>query len=381
MDCCFFRSTKPFVVVSSSSAPSFPVLPTYVSRRKPRFSSLVNFSGCRRFSGVTDWRRKIIVACESASDWEFTSLNTPYTPKSSKGKILSTVLQNDIRDFHSVVNVQLKGLVDNRQQSVDRLNLSVGSDEECLHRRIAELQGNESQISVQDIIYMLIVYKFKEMEVHMVPKLSSCVCNGRLEIYPSKDWELESIHSLEVLEMVKEHLTVVIGWKENSTLTENWATKQVHTHHLCRIYAASILYGYFLKSASIRRNLELCLSVANQNMGLAAIGHGSRNLTSLGQYSPFSRGKQCETLKGYLMRFDTKTLQMHAKPKTKEAAKMIEKHSLALFGVNEHEDEEIDVISTSMSSLKRLVLEAIAFGSFLWDAEEYVNAIYKLEEN
>ena len=82
------------------------------------------------------------------------------------------------------------------------------------------------------------------------------------------------------------------------------------------------------------------------------------------------------------MRFDPETLQMCAKPKTKEAANLIEKHSCALFG-----DEKTgliktdEVIRTSLSSLKRMVLEAVAFGSFLWDTEEYVDTVYKLTEN
>jgi len=28
-----------------------------------------------------------------------------------------------------------------------------------------------------------------------------------------------------------------------------------------------------------------------------------------------------------------------------------------------------------------LALEAVAFGSFLWDTEEYIDTVYKLKEN
>lgn len=56
---------------------------------------------------------------------------------------------------------------------------------------------------------------------------------------------------------------------------------------------------------------------------------------------------------------------------------LIEKQSLALFGTEDHNE----TIVTSFSSLKRLVLEAVAFGTFLWDTELYVDGAYKLKEN
>lgn len=82
------------------------------------------------------------------------------------------------------------------------------------------------------------------------------------------------------------------------------------------------------------------------------------------------------------MGFDPETLQMCAKPKSKEALDLIERHCCALFGDENTGLLETDnSISTSFASLKRFVLEAVAYGSFLWDAEECVNAVYKLEEN
>jgi hypothetical protein len=77
------------------------------------------------------------------------------------------------------------------------------------------------------------------------------------------------------------------------------------------------------------------------------------------------------------MGFDPEILEMCAKPKSKEAINLIKRHSFALFG-GEIAD---DVIVTSFASLKRFVLEAVAFGSFLWDSEEYVRSVYKLEDN
>ena len=248
-------------------------------------------------------------------------------------------------------------------------------------------------------MYLLVFYKFSEIRVHLVPRLCRCIYNGRLEIWPSTDWALECIHSFEVLEMIKEHLTTVLGWKPNSNVTENWATTQIRRFQLGQIYAASILFGYFLKSASTRHHLEMSLLHTNHDHDLPSSNvsgfwsyglkdlflppnGGSSQPTSLGQASTGQEKTEEKKLKCYVMGFDPETLQRCAKLKSKEAVNLVEKHSCALFG-----DEKTglletdDVISTSFSSMKRLVLEAVAFGSFLWDTEEFVDSVYKLKEN
>ena len=263
-------------------------------------------------------------------------------------------------------------------------------------RRIAELKERECQIAVEDVMYLLIFYKFSEIRVHLVPRLSRCIYNGRLEIWPARDWALECIHNFEVLEMIKEHLTTVLGWKPKSNVTENWATTQIRRFQLGQIYAASILYGYFLKSASLRHHLEMSLVHTHHDLPSSNVSgfwsYGLKDLflgpncssqpTSLGEASSRQEEKEEKKLRCYVMGFDPDTLQRCAKLKSKEAVNLVEKHSCALFG-----DEKTglletdDVISTSFSSMKRLVLEAVAFGSFLWDTEEYVGSVYNLKEN
>lgn len=267
-------------------------------------------------------------------------------------------------------------------------------------RRIAQLKEYECQIAVEDVMYMLILYKFSEIRVPLVPKLSRCVYNRRLEIWPSKDWELESIHSFEVLEMIREHISTVIGLKANSSVTDYWATTEIQRLQLGRLYAASVLYGYFLKSAALRHNLDQCLALGPQDSHLShrttlqvpeSLPYGLANLAfgHISNRQSTSSGKGLnrqelndEKLKCYVIGFDAETLRRCAKLKSMEAVNLIEKHSCALFGDEKTGLLENDeVIMTSFSSLKRLVLEAVAFGCFLWDTEEYVNSVFKLKEN
>ncbi|XAR58760.1 hypothetical protein NMG60_11014290 [Bertholletia excelsa] len=364
----------------TSSKLSFEAIHRFISVERSSIPSFLGFSGERRFiRQVRNNRRAFIaiVGSAGASNCEFSSLNTPLEPKSPAGKFLTGVFQNDVECFHVAVGEQLERLVADREEAVARKKLSLGSDEACLNRRIAELKELECQMAIEDIMYMLILYKFNAIRVHLVPRLCRCVYNNRLEIWPSRDWELESIHSLEVLELIREHLTTVVGWRADSNVTDNWAPTEIPKLRLCQVYAASVLYGYFLKSASLRHHLELSLSETFSLPELWSCGLKNNS-------TAFDRIKttQSASVRCYVMGLDPETLQMCAKPKTKEAVSLIERHSCALFENEKTGLVETDgVILTSLSSLKRMVLEAVAFGSFLWEAEEYVGAVYKLREN
>ncbi|KAE8695296.1 3-glucanase family protein [Hibiscus syriacus] len=368
--------------------------------RGPQDLTLLNSPSNRRslrtgFTSTVFNDRKVasVRASAGASHCDFSSLNAPLEPRSAPGKFLSGVLQNQRQVFHFAAADELKRLADDRDEAVARMSVCSDSDESCLHR-IALLKEQECQAAVEDVMYILIFYNFSEYRVPLVPKLSSCIYNCRLEILPSKDWELESMHSVEVLEMVREHVSAVIGLRTNSSVTDNWATTEIQRPHLGRLYVASIVYGYFLKSASSRHHLERCLTFVHQKhlnqrnspqfldllpCGIKSLvfGHASdMQSVPLGQ-GPGRQENDIEELRCYVMGFDPETLQQCAKLRSKEAANLIERHSCALFG----EEQTEEVIKTSFSSLKRLVLEAVAFGSFLWDIEEYVNTVYRLKDN
>ncbi|XP_047942128.1 UV-B-induced protein At3g17800, chloroplastic-like isoform X1 [Salvia hispanica] len=372
MDCCFFSYTNP----------RFPTPPA----RRP----------------ISLGPRLIVVAgaSSSRSRCDFGGLHAPLEPRTPAGRLLSGVCLDDRAGFHAAARGELERLAVERDEAAARLQLSLGSDEACLHRRIAEFRQHECQDAVEDVMYMLIFYKFSEIGVSLVPRLSKCAYNGRLEIWPSKDWELESIHNSEVLQMVREHLSALVGCKANSNVTDSWATTKVQRFRLCEMYAASILYGYFLKTASLRYQLERGLDLSSSHYGLAGrgkhpvsemftagssyIAHGrvSSSISTPASPVSYSLGNNPKSLRLYMMGFDHESVQMCAKPKSKEAVDLLERHTAALFG-----DEETglletdDALTTSFASLKRFLLEAVAFGSFLWSAENFVSDVYMLEDN
>ncbi|KAL8057966.1 hypothetical protein ABFX02_04G218200 [Erythranthe guttata] len=359
MDCCL-----------SYAKSSFTTLPAAAAFRRP-----IAFCARRRPSSV-------VASSRSASKCEFSGLSAPLVPTTPAGRFLTGVLLDNPGNFQITATEELRRLAAERDVVAARLQLSLGSDEACLHRRIAELKQNECQNEVEDIMYMMILHKFSEMRVHLVPKLSKCVYKGRFEIWPSKEWELESIHSFEVLQMVREHLSAVIGCKGNANVTDTWVTTKIQRLRLCRLYAASILYGYFLKSASLRHFLERVLNTSTSNFSIG--GQGQSQLPVSEIFSVESNVIGCvgqisqENLGFYVMGFDQEMIQMCAKPKSIEAMNLIERHSCALFGDEVTTD---DVITTSFASLKRFLLEAVDFSSFLWESENSVSDVYMLDEN
>lgn len=257
------------------------------------------------------------------------------------------------------------------------------------------MKEQECQNAIEDIMYMLIVYKFYKIEVPLVPNLSKLISNRRLELWPSRETDLESIHGPEVLELIREHLTSIVRWVHKNGPKINRSTLRIKRLQFSRIYSASIMFGYFLKSVTIRHHLELTLTRSQEipppvqflNAQLKSTRHQEQEeaIGRSGEMSssskPSSVVNPCD-LKGYMMGFDPKTLQLCAKLRTCEASNLIEKHSWALFGENlEFSQENDEAVILDPSSLKRLLLEAIAFGSFLWDVEDYVDEIYKLSEN
>ncbi|CAN0899173.1 UV-B-induced protein At3g17800, chloroplastic [Linum grandiflorum] len=360
-------------------------------------------SGTRASSFLLDSRTPgpavvLVRAGSEPSSSSSGSLNTPLEPRSAAGKFLTSVFQNQRPLFHIAVADELKALAHERDTAASLLLNSSVSDEAVLHRRIAGLKEQQCQVAVEDVMYMLVLYRFSEIRVPLVPKLSKCVYNGRLEIWPAKDWELESIHTFDVLEMIKEHVSTVIGLRSDSSVTDTWATTQIQQGDLGQLYASSILYGYFLKSASGRHQLDRSLALPRQDLHVAqrsslqhSTGSSCRSTIKpsvfgdrkkLQSLSSAQHEAASQSLRSYVMGFNAESLRRCAKLKSKEALNLIEKQSCALFGDEKTGLVESDeMIVTSFASLRRLVLEAAAFGTFLWDTEEYVNSVYTLKEN
>ncbi|KAJ6729034.1 hypothetical protein OIU85_020003 [Salix viminalis] len=133
---------------TSNKTLSLQVLPPAVKSRKlPSISFpswTFKFSGAFLNRKVEQNPRRgvsvIVVAragssshCEPSSS-SSSSLNTPLELRSSAGKYLSGVFQNQRQLFHVAVADELKLLADDRDSASSRMVRSTGSDEASLHR-------------------------------------------------------------------------------------------------------------------------------------------------------------------------------------------------------------------------------------------------------
>lgn len=267
---------------------------------------------------------------------------------------------------------------------------------------------------MEEILYALVVQKFMDANVSLIPALappSSSDTSGRVDIWPSQDEKLEELHSPEAYEMIQNHLALILGNRAG----DSTSVAQISKLRVGQVYAASVMYGYFLKRVDQRFQLEKTMKVlpnasdeeessiqpavggdmrpsGEEVSYRAASSHPEAEVSSwAGGISPggFGHGLKASRLRTYVMSFDGETLQRYATIRSKEAVSIIEKHTEALFGrpeivitpqgtVDSSKDE---LIKISFGGLKRLVLEAVTFGSFLWDVESYVDSRYHFVMN
>ncbi|TXG54230.1 hypothetical protein EZV62_019486 [Acer yangbiense] len=344
--------------------------------------------------------------------------------ESPVGQLLEQILQTHPHLLPAAIDQQLDNLQTHKHvstQAQDLLYNSISSvhgiqnlyvlveDFSCVHgfnfkgvqRRIAEVKEKEKQKALEEIIYCLIVQKFVDNDISMIPKITATSDPaGRVDFWPNQEQKLESVHSPEAFEMIQSHLSLVLGERLVGPLD---SIIQINKIKLGKLYAASIMYGYFLRRVDQRFQLERSMKTLPEGFNedqLKSEGPASPNRLwdpdSLIRISPddgadFGGGGFLDSIEGksymlrsYVMYLDAETLQRYATIRSKEAISLIEKQTQALFGrpdIRILEDGSIDssndeVVAVTFSGLTMLVLEAVAFGSFLWDSESYVESKY-----
>ena len=250
-----------------------------------------------------------------------------------------------------------------------------------------------------------------DANVSLVPAItpSSTDPSGRVDTWPSQEDKLEQLHSPEAYEMIQNHLALILG----NRLGDSTSVAQISKLRVGQVYAASVMYGYFLKRLDQRFQLEKTMKIlpnapdgeessieqaVGEDMRPGGLGDSYQAVSSHPEVSSWSGGInpggfghriKPSRLRTYLMSFDGETLQRYATIRSKEAVSIIEKHTEALFGrpeivitpqgtVDSSKDE---LLKISFGGLKGLVLEAVTFGSFLWDVESFVDSRYHFVMN
>uniref|UniRef100_A0A1J3H0R9 UV-B-induced protein, chloroplastic n=1 Tax=Noccaea caerulescens TaxID=107243 RepID=A0A1J3H0R9_NOCCA len=346
-------------------------------------------------------RRSFVVRASATNDASSSDPSSkPIAPlqlESPAGQFLSQILVSHPHLVPAAVEQQLEQLQTDRDSDGQNKDASsVPGTDLVLYRRIAELKENERRRTLEEILYALVVQKFMEANVSLVPSISpSSDPSGRVDTWPTKVDKLERLHSPEMYEMIHNHLALILG----NRIGDLTSVAQISKLRVGQVYAASVMYGYFLKRVDQRFQLEKTMknlpggsnesktSVEQpEDVTFQAVSSHPEVGSFAGGVSAKGFGSEIKPsrLRTYVMSFDSETLQRYATIRSREAVGIIEKHTEALFGkpeivitpqgtVDSSKDEQIKI---SFGGMKRLVLEAVTFGSFLWDVESHVDARY-----
>ncbi|KZV18158.1 hypothetical protein F511_19109 [Dorcoceras hygrometricum] len=286
----------------------------------------------------------------------------PLQLESPNGRYLSQILS--------------KQLQSDRDAEKENEGSSVSGTELVLYRRIAEVKSNERTKTLEEILYALVVQKFMDANVPLVAAISPSPQNH----LSSQEERVEHLHSPEAYEMIQNHLALILG----NRLGDSNSVAQISKLRVGQVYAASVMYGYFLKRVDQRFQLEQTMKILPQVKRLSGMLNPTQKFHPRPVVLALETSLEQSLQDTHVMSFAGETLQRYATIRSKEGISIIEKHTEALSvrpeivitpqgTIDSSKDEQIKI---SFGGPKRLVLEAVTFGSFLWDVESYVDMRY-----
>ena len=386
-------------------------------------------------------RGAVKVAAAKGSDEENpTFQGAPMSPGSGHGQMLAHVLDAEPQLFEAAVEATLDRMIDELdQQEQSEGSIDVSQDEKdkggmVLFRRIEQMRALERRSGVQDVMYANILQKFLSIGVDMLPPLDD-------EDVLLRGVDLtkltSGVHSVEALEMVKEHLMGMLGPQASNAYSNTLV--RMSKLQCAQMYAASIMFGYFLRKADKRFKLDRAMGTLPMNpldsaKALEELFNSASAMDSMdeadgagvggfansefpgasGVFDVDDKGNATEdaskpgaqnnlTLKQYIQSFDQNALAETARIVSMEGVTLAERQTGALFGSIEDLAMEmqraleeggepitspdqlmsrvqdvvgggkVKTLTLPVATQRRVVLEAVAFGTFLRDAETYVD--------
>ncbi|KAL0019738.1 hypothetical protein WJX77_008774 [Trebouxia sp. C0004] len=370
----------------------------------------------------------------------------PAKPRSPVGQMVTYYLKMEPHLFKDALDEQFRRLKDEKdeaerlakQQQEEQKEKQVqdkgkaSSGEVVLYQRMQEVRSSEQRATVEDLMYASVLEKFMNLKVEMMPRMDSIVENQT-----NLKTLTEGIHSKEALELVREHVLGVMG--PASMAYSNTMIKMAKLQ-AAQVYAASIMFGYFVRRVDKRFQLERQLGLRDDEQkdavarlermfntadeeqqdrpatpsspsspstsGASESSAGQSSGGSQGEGAGLGQGKKKESpLRKYIESFDQATLADMTRQVSQEGAALVDVQTTALFGnlrelqsqmqnavgqdATSIEDlmqkvqdavarDAVESLNITVGTQRRAVLEAIAFGTFLRDVESYVDGEYQL---
>lgn len=268
-----------------------------------------------------------------------------------------------------------------------------------LSKRIKEVKDKENALIVEDLMYVCILDRFRQIGVSMLPQLGPM--HEDLDALKALT---EGVHTKEAIEMVKEHMLGILG---PASVAYGDTVIKMSKLQSAQVYAASIMFGYFLSRVDQRFQLTKSLGMLPEE---DAVERLERLFASAEDGEEQAQGgdaggKKKGALRKYVETFDQETMMNTARLFSAEGAALVERQTEALFG-DAHElqremqdavgqdassaeelmkrveeavqNDKVQNLVVSVATQRRAVLEAVAYGSFLRSVEEKVESEYGL---
>eukprot|EP00439_Symbiodinium_sp_Y106_P011036 s6335_g1.t1 len=246
-----------------------------------------------------------------------------------------------------------------------------------LRARIQEVQESDRGRSASELIYLAVCAGFQRAGYLPVQSLQA---GGRVDLGSkllNEDLLTSRIHSEDVLGAVEDHLTQSMpggmAAKNSAALQQTVLLPQFN---LGQAYAMTIQYGYVLRRAQSRLQLERSLHPSREGLDslrsyLKRIGPGMFQDAMVSVEAHVAAKLQVEgvfgdlqMLKGQLM----KSIESRRSSGRDTGAMLQEAVSAG----------EVASLLLGASDVRRLLLEAAAFGALLWEAESKASELASL---
>lgn len=316
--------------------------------------------------------------------------------------LFKTTVENE---FEKLKEVREKENESGKDESSDSVDL-------VLSQRIQEVKMAETAVAIEDLMYICILEKFQGIGVNMLAQLGPIH-----EDMDALKALTEGIHTREALEMVKEHMLGAMG---PASMAFADTVIKMSKLQAAQVYAASIMFGYFLRRVDSRYQLTKQIgmlpeskedAVSRLERLFATAEEDEEQSESSGADEstkpPQDTGSVMKkgALKEYVETFDQETMMATARLVTREGAALVERQTEALFGDAKKLQEEmqdaigqdaasmeelmqrvqeavsqdkVQNITMTVATQRRAVLEAVAYGCFLRDIETWVDTDYGL---
>ncbi|KAK9820618.1 hypothetical protein WJX72_012335 [[Myrmecia] bisecta] len=180
----------------------------------------------------------------------------PAKPKSPVGEMLAYYAKQEPHLFRAAIEEQLLRIRDQREEekkAAPEAPKSTDKSELVLYRRMQDLKRNEQRATVEDLMYASVLEKFLEVGVDMLPRIDNVI-----ESPTNLKALTEGIHTKEALEMVKEHVRNIMG---PASVAYSNSMIKMSKLQAAQVYAASIMFGYFVRRVDKRFQLERSLGL------------------------------------------------------------------------------------------------------------------------